>query len=158
GHPGRSSTLNKLDISLHNSWRRYGTMSDLGEAIKLHASTLAHCYLGHFLDSSTSTTLPLALMTDLSSRFRHQCALADLDEATELHRVALPLRPSSRSLRFMSQQPCHQSSKNVSPHLTWMREAIELYRAAITLRPPDHLRRSAFLYHLAINLETRTEQ
>lgn len=68
GHPGRSSTLNRLDISLHNSWRRYGTMSDLGEAIKLHASTLAHRHLGHFLDSSTSTTLPLALMTDLSSR------------------------------------------------------------------------------------------
>lgn len=94
----------------------------------------------------------------LCGRFRHQGALADLDEATELHRVALSLRPSSRSLRFMSQQPCHQSSKNVPPHLTWMREAIELYRAAITLRPPNHLRRSAFLYHLTINLETRFEQ
>ncbi|KAG1719946.1 hypothetical protein EDD22DRAFT_962986 [Suillus occidentalis] len=85
-------------------------------------------------------------------------ALADLDEATELHRVALKLRPSSRSLRFMSQQPCHQSSKNVTLHLTWMREAIKLYRAAITLRPPDRLRRSAFLYHLTINLENRSEQ
>ncbi|KAG1777832.1 hypothetical protein EV702DRAFT_1197041 [Suillus placidus] len=71
GHPGRSTTLNKLAISLHDRWRQRGSLSDLDEAIKLHRAALALLRTG----------------------FAECTAPSDMDEAIEFHRAALVLCP-----------------------------------------------------------------
>ncbi|KAG1785230.1 uncharacterized protein HD556DRAFT_1423962 [Suillus plorans] len=184
GHPGRSTALNKLVISLHDRWRQRGSPSDLDEAIKLYAATLALCPPGHIPQLEYNNNLATSLrdrfqqhgtLSELEDvielhgatlifcpphhalRSKQQGALSDLDAATEFYWAALALRPPGHSLIYVSTTlpPAFQpDSRNVPPYLTWTREAIKLHLAAVALRPPDNLRRFVFLYHLDINPET----
>ncbi|KAG2141848.1 TPR-like protein [Suillus clintonianus] len=120
-------------------------------------AVLQRCLPGH---SNRSTTLH-NLAVSFHVKFDQHGTLADLDEAIELYRTVLLLRPPGHSVRSVSLNNLglclHERFKQrgVPSDLD---EAIELYRAALLLRSPGHSFRSSSLNNLANSLHDRFEQ
>ncbi|KAG1824135.1 TPR-like protein [Suillus variegatus] len=87
--------------------------------------------------------------------------MSDLDEAIELYRAALLLRPPGHSDRSASVHDLATSLQHRFRQrgiMSDLDEAIELYRAALLLRLPGHSDRSASLNSLADGLTVRFRQ
>ncbi|KAG1875785.1 TPR-like protein [Suillus subluteus] len=113
GHSGRSSSLNNLANSLRDRFEQHGIMSDLDEAIELHRAALLLYPPGHSDRSMSLDNLAISLRDrfkqrgiilalSLQDRFLRRGIMSDLDDAIELHRSALLLRPPGHPLRSSS--------------------------------------------------------
>jgi len=101
------------------------------------------------------------LAVSLSDRFNQRGVLSDLDEAIDLKRAALALRPPGHSDRSTSLNNLAVSLSdrfNQQGVLSDLDEAIDLERAALALRPPGHSQRSVSLNNLAKCLQDRFKQ
>ncbi|KAG0701481.1 hypothetical protein DFH29DRAFT_1069644 [Suillus ampliporus] len=108
---------------------------------------------------------PLSSISNLANsfhdRFGQQGPLSDLDEAIELYRAALALRPpghSDRSTCLDNLAISLRARFEQQGALSDLDEAIELHRAALTPYPPGHSLRSSSLDNLAIALQVRFER
>ena len=87
--------------------------------------------------------------------------MSELDEAIDVHRAALALRPPGHSHRSSSLGNLANSlwdRFNQQGVLSDLDEAIDLHRAALALRPPGHSHRSTSLNNLASSLWDRFNQ
>ncbi|KAG1901356.1 uncharacterized protein F5891DRAFT_1187642 [Suillus fuscotomentosus] len=114
-----------------------GSPSDLDEAIKLHAATLALCPPGHIPQLEYINNLA----TSLCDRFQQHGTLSKLEDVIELHRATLIFCPPHHALRSnymnnLAVSLCDRfSQQGALPDLD---EATEFYRAALALRLPGH--------------------
>ncbi|KAG1744905.1 uncharacterized protein EDB91DRAFT_1080445 [Suillus paluster] len=101
------------------------------------------------------------LAVSLRDRFKQHGVLSDLDEAIELHRAALALRPPGHPSRSSS---LNNLASNLRARFEQRRvlfdldEAIELHRAALDICPPGYSDRFMSLNNLGINLQDRFQQ
>ncbi|KAG1874125.1 hypothetical protein C8R48DRAFT_831282 [Suillus tomentosus] len=101
------------------------------------------------------------LTISLRDRFLQWGMMSDLDEAIELHRVALLLCPPGHSHRSMSVNNLANSIRDrflQRGMMSDLYEAIELHWAALLLCPPGHSHRSMSLNDLALSLRDRFRQ
>ncbi|KAG1745619.1 TPR-like protein [Suillus lakei] len=107
-------------------------------AVEKSRAALQRCPPGHSRRSACLYNLAI----NLHNRFQQEGVTSDLDEAIELHRAALVLRPPNSQQGVLSD----------------LDEAIEFHRAALPLRPPTHSLRSWSLHNIAISLIHRFER
>ncbi|KAG2071253.1 TPR-like protein [Suillus decipiens] len=101
------------------------------------------------------------LATCLEARFKQRGVMSDLDDAIELHRVALLLCPPGHSNRSLSLNSLATSLQDRFLHrgiMSDLDEAIELHQTALLLHPPGHSDRSLSLNNLAVSLLNRFQQ
>ena len=151
GHPDRYTSLHELGVCL---WKRYcsdqSRISDLEEAFILNQAALELRPPGH---PGRGTALYI-VADNLKARFWALGKSADLDEAIELHRLALDLRSSNsdRSSSLRELGVCLWKRYNTQNTIRDLEEAITFNRAELELGPQD---RDAALHNLANNLRDR---
>ena len=94
----------------------------------------------------------------LQHRFEQQGVLSDLEEALELHRAVLALRPPGhpdQSTSLNNLASCLYARFEQRSILSDLNEAIEFYQAALALCPPGHSGRSVSLNNLVATLIVR---
>ncbi|KAG2130228.1 CHAT domain-containing protein [Suillus clintonianus] len=103
----------------------------------------------------------MMLAISLVCRFQQRSIVSDLDEAINLHRAALQLRPTGHPHRFSSLNDLaialllrFQERRVLSD----LDDAIKLHRATLALHPPGHPCRPISLSNLAGSLRNRSMQ
>ena len=150
----RYTSLHELAVCL---WKRYyvdqSRISDLEEALVLNRAALELAPPGH-----SGHAIALYVVADnLKARFGALGKSADLDEAIELHRLALDLRftNSDRLSSFRELAVCLWKRYNAQNTIRDLEEAIMFNRAELELRPQGNADRDVTLNNLGNNLRDR---
>ena len=154
GSRDRYTSLHELAVCL---WRRYcldqSRISDLEEALVLNQAALELRPPAH---PGRATALYI-VADNLKARFYALGKSADLDEAIELHRLALALRSPSldRSLSLRELAVCLWMRYNTQNTIRDLEEAIMFNRAELESGRQGNADRGTALHNLANNLRDR---
>ncbi|KAJ7913657.1 CHAT domain-containing protein [Mycena leptocephala] len=154
----RDSSLNNLAGAIQTRYQNHTQRvpKDINEAIQLYREAVELCGSeSSHLDGQSMFLNNLA--GAIHERYEHEPDRNDIDEAINLHRDSLKLRPSPHPLRSTSlhnlAEAIHTRFKRMGDS-TDIYEVIQLHEDALALRSPPHPERSTSLSGLADVIET----
>ncbi|KAJ6522394.1 hypothetical protein B0H19DRAFT_1348589 [Mycena capillaripes] len=133
-----------------------GGLQDIEKIIQQYQKALPRAHPG-----ADQERLLNNLADALHTRFKQKGQMKDINEAIELHRRALALRPPPHPKRGISLNNLAIAVKarfNQQGDSIDLEEAIELYREALVVHAPPHPYCAASLSNLATAVQTRFEQ
>ncbi|KAJ7824828.1 CHAT domain-containing protein [Mycena leptocephala] len=152
------SSLNNLAGAIQTRYQDHTQRvpKDINEAIQLYREAVELCGSeSSHLDRQSMFLNNLA--GAIHERYEHEPDRNDIDEAINLHRDSLKLRPSPHPLRSTSlhnlAEAIHTRFKRMGDS-TDIYEVIQLHEDALALRSPPHPERSTSLSGLADVIET----
>ncbi|KAI6027208.1 hypothetical protein EDC04DRAFT_164608 [Pisolithus marmoratus] len=139
--------------------------------VSVEGDLWVHCFIWFLIVRITGTfrktmldgdshraALLYCLACDLQMSFTEKAAVCDLEEAIELHRAALELRPSGTLYRYLSLHQlalCLLDRYDCQGVVNDLEEAIKFGRAELELCLPGHAQRGTSLHTLACFLRKR---
>jgi hypothetical protein len=153
GHEGRLGTLEPLVSALNMHYARGGGMRYLTEAIHHQREVMT------LMGNNDRAVNELAFL--LHTQFKQTGQVVLLDEAIELFREGLALRPPghpNRGTAAINLASVLQTQFEQTGQAVLLDEATELFREGLALRPPGHPRRDSAAINLASVLLTQFDQ
>ncbi|KAJ6512345.1 CHAT domain-containing protein [Mycena vulgaris] len=167
-HADRASSLGNLGTSVLARFQQRGDGADIDEVVQLYREALALCPASHPDRATSLSNLGNSVQVrfqnlgnSVLARFQQRGVPVDIDEAVQLHREALALRPAPHPDRAASLSNLAISVLERFQHrgdAADIDEAVQLQREALALRPAPHPSRASSLNHLASTVHVRFEQ